>query len=756
MTQTTNEIAKQMNGNQSNCKPLEELTVSTMRDGVMKEVPALHQDWREERQYLYYKPPPTLEPNGSFPIGAKEAWLERMDFLNMDLTWLLELKQFRFWSQIIYSEQTLDVISSFLQDSPPYYVLEEFPQDEEMWNTFQKTHYLVFLLLNRLATYKESETEFISPEYFGNLIYDNYVFTIPMILDICMLYGRENRAQVLQIIDTIFQVQSKYQEDLVKSVQFICKVFRYIEHKFGGQKLPEGEVMKLSKRSNRQEEMTLFEFKDMVLHVLDSATNLSLFLDIYNPACNVFHEQQFELKIAHFYENTVPQMCRKLEMLANKDDTQPTYVELKHKLDVTRVELLKVFHNCLVTCLNSLLEQIDTIAEAEVKRHVDDYVGVLTECLTEKVFIRDYHSLYPIDQDLDAMSQVCPEMYFLKCDFLLEAVLSCFDPPSQSEMKRWMKLRDRRQEPLSDSQKNGEATAHLESSGPTALKKHVTGIELDSLISEIKDVMPHLGDGFVEKCLEHFDFVSESVINAILEDTLPADLRDIDQTLPRIPPDTVGADEVANASQRLNIFDNDEFDIMTQDQVDTSRIHKGKRKGKHKNLNELIDDKSHRAEFRDMYTKFGIIDTEGSMYDDEYDDTYDHLDVSVGEEGDLERRPFVVPRVLRSKEEEDSSEGEREGEEQVELEEKAGPPRDEFIPNPEEQRAKAEQRRQQQMQSRTRVWRGSGPKDRDVVGGPKGQGQQKQVLINREHKNVRKASQGNHNRRVFSQRKKQQ
>jgi hypothetical protein len=37
------------------------------------------------------------------------------------------------------------------------------------------------------------------------------------------------------------------------------------------------------------------------------------------------------------------------------------------------------------------------------------------------------------------------------------------------------------------------------------------------------------------------------------------------------------ADEIANASQRLSIFDNDEFDIMTQDQVDTSRIHKGKR-----------------------------------------------------------------------------------------------------------------------------------------------------------------------------------
>jgi hypothetical protein len=37
------------------------------------------------------------------------------------------------------------------------------------------------------------------------------------------------------------------------------------------------------------------------------------------------------------------------------------------------------------------------------------------------------------------------------------------------------------------------------------------------------------------------------------------------------------ADNMAAAAQRLNVFDNDEFDVMTQDQVDTSRIHKGKR-----------------------------------------------------------------------------------------------------------------------------------------------------------------------------------
>jgi len=49
----------------------------------------------------------------------------------------------------------------------------------------------------------------------------------------------------------------------------------------------------------------------------------------------------------------------------------------------------------------------------------------------------------------------------------------------------------------------------------------------------------HIWKNFVmlQRCLEHFNFVSESVINAVLEDTLPADLISIDQTLPRRPPD---------------------------------------------------------------------------------------------------------------------------------------------------------------------------------------------------------------------------
>jgi len=43
-----------------------------------------------------------------------------------------------------------------------------------------------------------------------------------------------------------------------------------------------------------------------------------------------------------------------------------------------------------------------------------------------------------------------------------------------------------------------EVTTSKGSSDAAILRKRVTGVELDSLITEVKDILPHLGDGFVE------------------------------------------------------------------------------------------------------------------------------------------------------------------------------------------------------------------------------------------------------------------
>ena len=102
------------------------------------------------------------------------------------------------------------------------------------------------------------------------------------------------------------------------------------------------------------------------------------------------------------------------------------------------------------------------------------------------------------------------------------------------------------------------------------------------------------------------------------------------------------------------------------------------------------------------------------QYEDEYDDTYDSVavgceepDAHIGEEE--ERRSFVIPRVLRPKEDEESEESEEERELPTER------PRDQFVSNPAELRELAEQRR-----NARRGYRPPGPaaSQRNVVGNP--------------------------------------
>ncbi|XP_063237142.1 activating signal cointegrator 1 complex subunit 2 [Bacillus rossius redtenbacheri] len=724
------------NDQPSSNKPLDELEVEVAQDGAVVRVKALDPAWCEDRTYLPYAYPPGQAGDGGVDPGAKQDWLSTMGLYLEDLRWLLCLPQHRFWSNMVFKPECVETVLSFLQDAPPFYVLEEFPGDQDMRFLYQQVYHHVFLVVSRLATCRESQAEYMSLQTLGDLVYDNYLFTVPMMMDVCLLYGRTRRSQLHGIIGTVFSAQPNYQEDVRKSVGSVAKSMSYVEKQFAG--AVSAEPVKLSSKGPRGD-VSARELRDMVLHVLDLAATLSSFLDVCAPARRVFHQQMFCLRIVNLYENTLPEMYSRLEVLLNKEGAETLYADTRHKLDLARVELLAAFRHILAHPLHCALDAASKGGAATVKRHVDDYCSVLQECLSEKVFMRDYHSAHPVDVDLQLLASVSPDVED-KRHYLMESVLLSFDPP---ELKPPRPAPTALHLPALAENSDGFSAKH-----PAA---KVTGDRLESLIAEVKDILPHLGDGFVQRCLEHYGHASEAVVNAVLEGALPPSLSSLDNAMPRIPPDLQL--EVANGVvERSNVFDNDEFDIMTQDNVDTSRIHKGKRKSKHRDLSQMLNDKSALSEIRDRYIPLGYVDTDERLYDDEYDDTYDHLDVSIDEPGgEPDRRPLVVPRVLRPREEDSSGPEDRDD---GDGEEEGGAPaerRDQFVENPEAVRARAEQQRQARFGRGRGRGQAAAPPPRDVVGGPKGQGQSKDVLHNRQKKTTNKSSRSNHNRKSGAQ-----
>ncbi|KAG8298215.1 Activating signal cointegrator 1 complex subunit 2 [Homalodisca vitripennis] len=448
----------------------------------------------------------------------------------------------------------------------------------------------------------------------GSILYNNFIISLPQLMEVSVIYASDNFKDVTELIDRVFEAQPKYMNDLEKSVPFICEVFsRFETHLISADMNEEPAQLKL------------------IYLVLDISCSLATFLEVCPQAGIVFHEQQLEHRIASFYENTVPVLNRHLESLYNKGNMSEQYKNHQLKVNLSRHNLISAVHRCLTTCLSSILEERGNLTDQELKLKVDGYLNTISECLVEHSFIRDYNRAFPIQRELTTLSDIYPEIDSVKCEFIVESVVLLSDSPAKKRKPR-----------KSFTEQAGSSTSmpnnHIEREASEACSNRlvVIGVELESLISQVKDILPHLGDGFVSKCLEHYNFVSADVINAILESSLPDSLASLDTDMPLIPPELP---EVTNGlPERINVFDNDEFDVMTQDKIDTSRVHKGKKQDKHKNLFEMLDDKSHVNQMRDLYTQLSLVESVENVndYEDEYDDTYDDIDVPVGNEGETE------------------------------------------------------------------------------------------------------------------------
>lgn len=269
--------------------------------------------------------------------------------------------------------------------------------------------------------------------------------------------------------------------------------------------------------------------------------------------------------------------------------------------------------------------------------------------------------------------------------------------------------------------------------------------DLELEVTIVLDCMPHLGTGFVRRILARYENTEEA-ISALLENNLPPDLSQADQTEVYIPPDPQDKVYQETGIKHFNIYDGDKYDVMTQDNPQCV-IKKGKgMPNAPKNAAQLLDDKRELASVRHRYQEYALVtegneNSEGEEYNDEYDDSYEALlesETRVVKSKDLKK---VLADVADESEDEES-ESEEEDSSQKENQRKS----QNFCENPEDIRARYEARRQAK-------WSKKGvnvpqQQNHDVVGKSKGQGQDKETLRNRQKKEANKSSRANHNRKA--------
>ncbi|XP_058137605.1 activating signal cointegrator 1 complex subunit 2 isoform X2 [Dasypus novemcinctus] len=663
---------------------------------------------------------------------------------------------------VIFDETLQKCLDSYLRYVPRKFDEWVAPAPEVV-DMQKRLHRSVFLTFLRMSTHKESKDHFISPSAFGEILYNNFLFDIPKILDLCVLFGKGNSPLLQKMIGNIFIQQPNYYNDLDETVPTILQVFSNILQHCGLQ--GDGACaapQKLEERGrSTPSDMPLQELKDIVLYLCDTCTTLWAFLDIFPLACQTFQKHDFCYRLASFYEMAIPELESAIKKRRLEDSK--LLGDLWQRLSHSRKKLLEIFHILMnQICLLPILES----SCDNIQGFIEEFLQIFSSLLHEKKFLRDYDVLFPVADDVSLLQQASSVLDETRTTYILQAVESAWEGVDRQ------KATDAKEDPPVAESPRGvtaltalghQSSSHLEEEeclgAAAALGPPVCGVELDSLISQVKDLLPDLGEGFILACLEHYSYDPEQVINNILEERLAPALSQLDRSLDR----QVKPDPMPLLMSRHNVFQNDEFDVFSRDSVDLSRVHKGRRKGE--NTRSLLNDKRAVEAQRQRYEQYSVVVEEvplqpgeglpycGDDYEDEYDDTYDGNQVGANDADSddelISRRPFTIPQVLRAKMPREGQEDEEdEGEDEAEADEEAPKP-DHFVQDPAVLREKAEARRMAFLARRGNRHDSSTA----VAGSPRGHGQNRETTQERRKKEANKATRANHNRRTMADRK---
>uniref|UniRef100_A0A8C0D417 CUE domain-containing protein n=1 Tax=Balaenoptera musculus TaxID=9771 RepID=A0A8C0D417_BALMU len=400
-------------------------------------------------------------------------------------------------------------------------------------------HRSVFLAFLHMSTHKESKDHFISPSAFGEILYNNFQFDIPKILDLRVLFGKGNSPLLQKMIGNIFIQQPSYYNDLNETMPTILQVFSNILQHCGLQ--GDGACatpQKLEERARlTPSDMPLLELKDIVLYLCDTCTTLWAFPDIFPLACPTFQKHDFCYRLASFYEIAIP----KLESAVKKRRLEDSKLlgDLWQRLSHSRKKLLEIFHIllnqiCLLPVLESSCDNIQGFVEA--------FLQIFGSSLQEERSLRNYDALFSVADDVSLLQQASSALDETRTAYILQAVESAWEGVDRR------KATDAKDPPVAEHP-NGVMEAAEAVSRPSSLRQNseeeeflgaaaapgpaVCGVEPDSLISQVKDLLPDLGEGFILACLKHSSYDPEQVINNILEGRLAPALGQLDRGLDR-------------------------------------------------------------------------------------------------------------------------------------------------------------------------------------------------------------------------------
>ncbi|XP_058080855.1 uncharacterized protein LOC131229019 [Magnolia sinica] len=586
-----------------------------------------------------------------------------VDLLNRELSRLLRLSPRDFWREVASDSSLHEFLDSYLQFRNRWY---DFPHHGVrgivagiIVGEFELSR-RVFMVFYRISSNKDPgarASDSLSTKEHGALLQEKKLLDLPKLLDICAIYGHDNEELTSLLVTNAMRAQPTLLESLPKTVAHFLSIVHTMHQRCNASLEVLFSAGDPEDHGHSRLRADLLEVMDFIN---DAIGSLDAFVDAYKLAA-VYFSYPAEISsgndellntLARLHDSFLPSLQRGLELIFNArvdgthnphGDTIPTIAE-NFKMLSTRI--VKFGWKLLDLCyLSDELVESSTPLPTTTKmfpakiedpavrgdflvqtfREISGVSSRLKENQSSGTFLQKIERNYNILSRLDSLRTsgwiFMDEEQF---QYLLRIATSSSSHAAERERNAPIPL------PSNRAQTNEDA------------------VIIESKISQIKDLFPDYGKGYLSACLEAYNHSPEEVIQRILEGTLHEDLLSLDISLEEAPAPKSAAslskkDKGKGALVEPTTTSSANADLSSSNAVPSVG---------HSNMGGSAS-LSSSSSLYGRYTRkskdvldLELLDTRGAEdlarsaalmsqyeYEDEYDDSFDELGLSLVESG---------------------------------------------------------------------------------------------------------------------------
>nr|XP_043608330.1 activating signal cointegrator 1 complex subunit 2 [Erigeron canadensis] len=478
------------------------------------------------------------EEGGLDPVESQKV----VDFLNQECSRLLKLNPKDFWIQVASDTSLHAFLESFLKFRKRW---SDFPYrgtKGTVAGVIVGEHDLsrrVFMIFYRMSSNRNpgaKASDSLSAKDHAVILQEKKLLDLPKLLDICAIYGYENEEMTRSIVTSAVKAQPSIHDSFSAAISH----FLNIVHTMYERCTTSFEVLLISDQSKDDGSTRLHtDYLEVIDFINDAIVSMDALVSAYKhaavyfccPVLTSYGSDELLKTLARLHDSLLPTLQHGFKIIFSRradDMLQNVIISLKMLSSRIANFCWKLLNLCYLT--EELFEESIYLPSGSkiFPAQVEDPV-IRADILVQT--FRDISEECSTVQDESNMSS------------LLQSVEKNYQLISTLERlgnKGWIKMDSEQLQflyrimsvPFSLSTN----ISHLSSNKEVEIDED--SAILESKISQVKDLFPDYGKGFISACLEVYNYNPEEVIQRILEANLHSDLLSLDTSLDVAPPKT--------------------------------------------------------------------------------------------------------------------------------------------------------------------------------------------------------------------------